>query len=106
MARLTLCIPGFKMYLLSLTLQIRSGTQSNISATGESSQHTEGRQDKLHGTAELGDSVSGLGTERGSGSPLQPPPCPQGPSLVLRALGVAAPQGLWLKGTRGTLSTP
>lgn len=87
MAQLTLCIPGFKTYLLSLTFHIRSGEQSNISVTSESSQRTEGRQEKPRGAAELGDPVSGLGTGPGSGSPLQSPPRPQGPSLVLGAPG-------------------
>lgn len=105
MAQLTLCIPGFTTYLLSLTFHIRSGTQSNISASSESSQHSGGRQDKPCGAAELGDSVPGLGTGPVSGSPLQPPPCPQGPSLVLGALWVSTPQGLWLKGTRGACGT-
>lgn len=105
MAQLTLCIPGFTMYLLSLAFHIRSGTQSNISASSESSQHSGGRQDKPREAAELGDFVSGLGTGPGSGSPLQPPPCPQGTSPVLGALGVAAPQGLWLEGTRGACGT-
>lgn len=64
------------MCLLSLTLHIHSGTQPNISAVSESSQHTKGRQDKPPGDAEFGDSVSGLGTGPGSGSHLLVPKVP------------------------------
>lgn len=82
---------------------MRSGKQSNIAATSESSQ---GRQEKPQGAAEFGDLVSGLGTGSGSGSPLPPPRCPQGATLVLRAPGAAAPQWLRLEGTRGGVGDP